>query len=197
MPTEDLRKSLAKAKVEAEREKQRFENMKRLVEEHENASPLRNPQVWKDAREAWASGWRKPEPRFYVVVSPPSPVSTPEKLQEVANMTSAPKLFDTTYTGLHGDDPNAAQMQEDGKPQTVRVGEVSWEELKEVKRKTEYTKFVFVWINGKVRGATMVKWFKTDEHEGGQEDGATIREGNPGASPCEVQMRSAIWEGWD
>lgn len=196
MPADDLRKILGRAKVEAEREKQRFEKMKDLVEEQKRASPLRNPKFWEDARKAWASGWRMPEPRFYVVVSPPSPVSTPEKLQEAAKMISAPKTFDTTYTGLHGGNPRAAQMDEDGQPQKVRVGEVSWEELKELKSKTEYTSFTFVWVDGKVHGATVVKWFKSEMREGGQEAGAGIREDNPGASPCEVQTRSMDWKGW-
>lgn len=166
MPTEDLRKTVAKAKVEAEREKQRIEDKKRLIEEHERASPLRNPKFWEDARKAWASGWRQPEPRFYVVISPESPVSTPEKLQEMAKMTSAPELVDTTYTNLDGGNPEAAQMQQDGQPQKVRVGEVSWEELKEITSKTVCDTWLCVWIEDKVSGATMVKSLAS---EGGHE----------------------------
>lgn len=197
MPNEDLRKSLGKAKIEAARERQRFEKLKDLVEEQERASPLRNPKIWQDAREAWANGYKHPEPRFYVVVSPPSPVSTPEKLQEVAKMAAAPKLFDTTYAGLGGRKLNAAQLQEDGNPQKVRVGEVSWEELLEVQRQTVFTKFLCVWINGKVRGATMVKWFKNDKYEEGQEGGVKVGNGSSGATLCEEQTREKFWEGWD
>lgn len=194
MPAEDLRKSLAKAKVE----RQKLEEKKRRYEEYDRAKTRENWKNWNAALEAHASGWRPPEPRFYVVVSPRSPVSTPEKLQEVAKMTAAPKLFDTTFAGLGGrNKPNAAQLQEDGTPQKVRVGEVSWEELLEVQRQTEFTKFLCVWINGEVRGATMVKWFKTDKHEGGQEGGVRIGEASSCASPCEVQTRATFWEGWD
>lgn len=157
MPAEDLRKSLAKAKVEAEIERQRLEEKKQRYDEYDRAKSLENWKNWGAALEAYASGWRPPEPRFYVVISPESPVPTPERLQEIAKMTSAPKVIDTTYTGLHGDDPDAAQMQQDGKPQKVQVGEVSWEELQEVRSKTEYNMHLFVWIEEKVRGVCLVE----------------------------------------
>lgn len=157
MPSEDLRKSLAKAKVEAEISRQRLEEKKQRYDEYDREKSLENWKNWDAALEAYASGWRKPEPRFYIVISPESPVSTPEKLQEIAKMTSAPKVVDTIYTGLHGDDPKAAQMQEDGKPQKVQVGAISWEELKEIRSKTVYNMNLYVWIEGQVRGATLVK----------------------------------------
>lgn len=48
-------------------------------------------------------------------------------------------------------------MQEDGKPQKVQVGAVSWEELKEIRSKTVYNMNLYVWIEGEVRAATLVK----------------------------------------
>lgn len=51
-------------------------------------------------------------------------------------------------------------MQQDGKPQNIRVGEVSWDELEEIKGRTDYELALFVWINKKVRGALLVKGFK-------------------------------------
>ncbi|KAK7704678.1 hypothetical protein SLS64_008442 [Diaporthe eres] len=160
MPAEDLRKSLAKAKVDAEIERQLLEEKKQRYDEHDRAKSLENWKNWDAALEAYANGWRPPEPRFYIVISPDSPVSTPEKLQEIAKMTSAPKLVDTTYTGLHGDDPDAAQMQQDGKPQKVRVGEVSWEELQEVTSKTEYSMHLCVWIKEKANSNSALKNFE-------------------------------------
>lgn len=157
MPAEDLPKSLAKAKDEADIERQRIEEKKQRYAEYHRAKALENWKNWDAALEAYASGWRPPEPRFCVVISPESPVSTPEKLQEIAKMTSAPKLVDTTYTSLNGGSPKAAQIQQDGQPQKVRVGEVSWEELKEIMSKTVCDRWLFVWIEGKVHGATMVK----------------------------------------
>lgn len=66
-----------------------------------------------------------------------------------------------------------------------------------MQRQTEFTKFLCVWINGEVRGATMVKWFKTDKDEGGREGGARTGKGSSGASTCEEQTREKFWEGWD
>jgi hypothetical protein len=149
MPDEDLRRELAKAEL-----------YKRRLTEQDSKSPLENPKIWQDARAKMASGWTQPDPRFYIVISPTSLVSTPEKLQQIAKMTSAPKIFETTYTGFHGGNPREPQMQEDGKPQEVSVGEISWEELKEIKSKTDYDVALFVWINNEVRGAILVKSFK-------------------------------------
>lgn len=157
MPTEDLPEGLAKANVEAEMERQRIEEKKQRYAEYHRLKALENWKNWGAALEAQASGWRPPKRRYYVVISPESPVSTPEKLQEIAKMTSAPKVIDTTYTGFHGGDPNAAQMQQDGKPQKVQVGEVTWKELMEVTSKTECDEFLFVWIEQKVRGVCLVE----------------------------------------
>ncbi|KAI7773188.1 hypothetical protein LA080_011624 [Diaporthe eres] len=131
MASKDLRKNLAKANFE-----------KQHLHDQSNKSPLEDPNIWAVARKAFAEGFQQPELRFYVVISPTSPVSTPEKLQQLTKMTSAPK------------------MQEDGKPQNVKVGEVSWDKLEEIKGKTEYELALFIWINKKVRGALMVKGFK-------------------------------------
>lgn len=173
MADEDLRKKvLTKPKVQ-----------RRSSFDEDNRSPLENGQNWEDARKAIASGWKMPERRFYVIISSESLVDTPQKLQEMANMTSAPEVVDTVYIGLHGEDPKAAQMGNDGKPKAVQVGEVSWEELMEIRIKTKYDWGLWVVIDGKVRGALMAKWFKTDKHEGEHEDGAGVREGSSGASP--------------
>lgn len=78
-PTEDLRKSLDESKKEALR---RLENDRAKTDQHfEN---------WNKALEAFALGWRKPKPYYPVIISPSSPVSTPQKLQEMAGMTAPP-----------------------------------------------------------------------------------------------------------
>ena len=149
MPDEDLRRKLAKAEL-----------YKRRLTEQDSRSPLENPKVWQDARAKMASGWTQPDPRFYVVISPTSLVSTPENLQQIAKMTSAPKVFETTYTGLHEGNPREPQMQEDGKSQKVRVGEIGKEEFKEIRSKMDCDMALFAWINNEVRGAILVKGFK-------------------------------------
>lgn len=157
MPAQDLLESPTKAKVDADIEKQRIEDKKRRYAEYDRAKSLENWENWNVALEAFASGWRAPKRRYYVVISPESPISTPEKLQEIAKMTSAPKFIDTTYTSMHGSDPNAAQMAQDGTPQKIRVGKVSWKELEEVMSKTEYNWDLNVWIEGKIRAVVLVE----------------------------------------
>ncbi|KAG6366555.1 hypothetical protein INS49_000733 [Diaporthe citri] len=149
MPTEDLRKSLAKPKVE---ELQRLDN--------DRPTTNQNFKNWNKALEACANGWRMPRPRYQVVVSPNSLISTPEKLQDIAGMTAPPKIINTTYTTLNGDRDDA-HLQAYGKPEEVQVGEVSWPELVEIRNKTECDHWLFVWVDGKVSGATLVKSFKT------------------------------------
>lgn len=181
MPTEDLRKSLGQSKIEALR---RLENDRATTDKHfEN---------WNKALEAFALGWRRPKPYYPVIISLNSPVSTPQKLQEMAGMSAPPRVFNTTYTTMNGglDD---AHLQEDGQPEEVQVGEVSWRELVEIKNKTECDDWLFVFVDGKVRGATLVKSFKAgDKNEEDQGLGGGIQEIKPGMSPREVQTDPTI-----
>lgn len=149
MPTEDLRKSLAKSQVE---ELQRPDN--------ERPTTNHNFKNWNKALEAFATGWRMPRPRYQIIISPNSLVSTPEKLQDIAGMTEPPRIINTTYTTMNGniDDDH---VQSDGKPEEVQVGEVSWLELVEIRNKTDCDHWLFVWVDGKVSGATLVKSFQT------------------------------------
>lgn len=123
---------------------------------------------WRNALEAFALGWRMPEPRFPVIISPDSPVSTPQKLQEMAGKAETPRVIDTEYTTLDGE-PDDAHLQADGKPEKVQVGEVSWEELVEIKNKTEYEEFLFVFVDGEISGATLVKSIKADSSDEGEQ----------------------------
>lgn len=162
MPVEeDLRKSLAKANVERQQ---------RLTDQ-DSRSPLEDPRIWEAAREKMRSGWTRPEPRFYIIISSNTLISTPEKLQQLAKMTSPPKVIDTTYTGLHGGNPRAPQMQSYGKPQKVRVGEIGWKELQEIKSKSDCDVSLFVWVDEEPRGAWVVQGFKKVQfkHEEGEE----------------------------
>lgn len=146
MADEDLHENLAKADLEKER-----------LGDEITRSPLHDPKIWEAARKAYADGFKPPEARYYVVISPTGPVSTAQKLQQLAKMTSTPKVHKTIYTDSHGDNPEAPQMQPDGKPREVSVGEVSWEDLKEIKGKTDYDIGLWVKINGKAKGALLVK----------------------------------------
>ncbi|KAK7704677.1 hypothetical protein SLS64_008441 [Diaporthe eres] len=150
MPTEDLHKDLADSEVK----------------ELGNDRPTTNHNFknWDKALEAFANGWRMPRPRYQIIISPNSLVSTPQELQDIAGMTAPPKIIDTTYTTLDGKRDDA-HVQADGKPEEVQVGEVSWLELVEIRNKTDCDHWLFVWIDGKVSGATLVKSFKTRDKD--------------------------------
>lgn len=181
MPTEDHRKNHGESKTEA---LQRLEN--------DRAKTGQNFENWDKALEAFALGWRRPKPVYPVIISPNNLVSTPQKLQEMAGMTAPPTVFTTTYTTMHGgiDDTH---LQADGKPEEVQVGQVSWRELVEIKNKAECDDWLFVFVDGKIRGATMVKSFKTgDENVGEQEVGGGTHEIQPGTTLPEMPMDSTI-----
>lgn len=145
---------------------------------------------WNKALEAYALGWKKPKPYYPVIISPSSLVSTPQKLQEMAGMATPPRVLNTTYTTLHGgiDD---AHLGADGKPEEVQVGEVGWGELVDITDKAECDEWLFVFIDGKVRRATMVKSFKAgDKNSGEQELCGGTHETKAGTSSCQVPTES-------
>lgn len=178
MSTEDLRKNLGKSKVEAQRHLD--------IQEIDRAKTNRNFQHWNKALEAFALGWRRPKPRYPVIISPNSIVSTPQKLQELAGMATTPRVINTTYTTMNGK-PDDAHLQADGEPEQVQVGEVSWHELDEIQNKTECEDFLFVFVDGKVRHTILVKSFKGNSNGVDQEAHVEIQEDKLGMSPQEAQ----------
>lgn len=78
---------------------------------------------WNEALEAYANGWRRPKSEFPIIISTHSPISTPEKLQEIAKMETAPKVLEATYTTLDGG-PDENHLDADGNPEKVGVGMV-------------------------------------------------------------------------
>lgn len=175
MPNEYLPKSPAETKEEA---------MERL--KNDRAKTDQQWEDWNKALEASAIGWRKPKSYFPVVICPDTPISTPEKLQEMAGMTTPPRVFNTTYTTMHGglDD---AHLRADGKPEEVQVGQVTWRELVEIKNKAECDDWLFVFVDGKIRGATMVKSFETgDKNAAKQQLGGGTHEIQPDTGLHEI-----------
>lgn len=86
---DDLRKNFGKAQVQ---------KYIRIAEDCENRND--NFRYWNEALEAYANGGRPLTPDFYVVISDQSTISTPQKLQEIAEMKTAPKVIETIYTDL-------------------------------------------------------------------------------------------------
>ena len=167
MPTGDLRKTLGKSKIETQRRLQQLEN--------DHAKTNENFKHWNKALQAFARGWSRPKPFFPVIISPDSPVSTPQKLQDVAGLSTIPRVLDTIYTTLKGR-PDDAHLRADGKPEEVQVGLISWRELVAVTSKAECEDFLFVFVDGKVRHAIMVKEIKASTNEGKQEALAELKE---------------------
>lgn len=163
MPVEqDLRKSLAKTNVERQQ---------RLADFQESRSPLHDPRFWEGYREAVRNGtYKKPKGRCYIIISPDTLVSTPEKLQEMAKMESPPRVIDTTYTSLNGGNPRPPLMRSDGTPQEVRVGQVHWKEFREIKSKSDCDLSLFVWVDKEIRGAWVVKGSKKVQAEQEEEE---------------------------
>lgn len=149
---DDLRKNLGKAQAQ-----------NHMHEAEERARDSDNFSHWNQALEAYANGWKRPAPKFPVVISTNSPISTPEKLQEIAGLETTPEVIDTTYTTLDGD-PDPDRLDRDGSPEKVSVGLVDWDQLQSIRGKTDFDHFLFVRLEGAVRGVTLVTSLtKSDE----------------------------------
>lgn len=152
---DNLRKNPAKAQVQ---------NHMREAEERARASDKFSH--WNEALEAYANGWQRPKPRFPIVISSNSPVSTPEKLQEIAGLETSPEVIETAYTALDRD-PDLDRLEKDESPEKVSVGLVDWDQLQKIRSKTDFDHFLFVRLEGVVRGVTLVTSLtKSDENQG-------------------------------
>lgn len=139
-----LRKNLGKSQVQ-----------NHMREEEQRATSSDKFPHWNQALEAYANGWKRPIPQLPVVISADSPISTPDKLKEIAGLDSTPEVIETTYTTLDGDpDPN--HLDGNGEPAKVSVSLVAWDQLQTIRGKTDFEHFLFVWLEGKVCGVTLV-----------------------------------------
>lgn len=137
-----------------------------MAKEEQRAGSTNNFSHWNQALAAYANGWKRPTPQFPIVLSANSPISTPQKLKDIAGLDTDPEVIETTYTTLDGDpDPN--HLDGDGKPVKVSVGLVGWDQLQTVRGKTDFEHFLFVRLEGKVRGVTLVTSLtRSDKIEG-------------------------------
>lgn len=149
---DDLRRNLGKGQVQ---------NKMREAEEHATAND--KFRHWNQALEAYANGWKRPTPKFPVVISTNSPISSPEKLQQIAGLETTPEVIETTYTTLDGD-PDPDHLDGDGSPEKVSIGLVGWDQLQSIRSKTDFNHFLFVRLEEVVRGVTLVtSLIKSDE----------------------------------
>ncbi|KAK7710322.1 hypothetical protein SLS64_005907 [Diaporthe eres] len=141
---DNLRKNLGKSQVQ-----------NHMRDEEQRAISSDKFSHWNQALDAYANGWKRPTPQFPIVISANSPISTPQKLKEIAGLDTTPEVIETTYTTLDGDpDPN--HLDGNGKPAKVKVSLVGWDQLQTIRGKTEFEHFLFVRLEGKVRGVTLV-----------------------------------------
>lgn len=141
---DNLRKNLGRSQVQ-----------NHMREEEEPARSSEKFPHWNQALHAFANGWRRPISQFPIVISADSPISTPQKLREIAGLDTTPEVIETTYTTLDGD-PDANHLDGNGKPAKVMVSLVGWDQLQTVRGNTDFEHFLFVWLEEKVRGVTLV-----------------------------------------
>ncbi|RDL31415.1 uncharacterized protein BP5553_09624 [Venustampulla echinocandica] len=138
---DDLRIALGKSKID--------------TSQHSTRWPF-----WAEAVAAYQSGWRMPEKRAPVVISPDGPVSTPEKLQELAELPSVPEVVGTTKTTLRARDSDADRSKDTEK---VQICEVNWEQLDRINERAECEE-IYVWFEDAQRAAVVILSLKAPEH---------------------------------
>jgi len=117
-------------------------------------------EVWTAAVAAYKSGWRMPEKRFPIIISADNPVSTPEKLRELADLPSVPEISNTTKTS-----PFSDGVDEGTEPEKVQICDVNWSQLVKIEERTEWDE-ICVWFQNTKRMALVVLSLKVKEQAG-------------------------------
>jgi hypothetical protein len=147
--------------------KHRFEEDKARKEQFEKDKALKDKKPTPWSREAWQAaaarnraGVVKPERRFPIIItSSTGPFTTPQKLQEVAGLSSLPEVQWTTKTSFFDSEEEGSKGPDSEKPEKVQYCDVNWEQLVRVK---EYSdgEDVLVWFQGKKRAAWLARLVK-------------------------------------
>lgn len=141
---DNLRKNLGKSQVQ-----------NHMREEEERARSRDKFSHWNEALQAYANGWKRKDPKFPIVISANSPISTPEKLKEIAGLDTTPEVIETTYTTLKGK-PDENHLDGNKNPAKVSVSLVDWDQLQTIEGKTDFEHSLFVWLEGNVREVILV-----------------------------------------
>ena len=143
-----LERKLAKAKV-ASRVDAESSAARSEVEEPELYYPWPR-EAWVAAQQAYANGYRRPQIRFPVIITPDGPVSSPERLRQLAELDALPETIETTQIDWH-----------DVEIKKVLISHVSFSELGRVRAKAEVllgiAEETCVLFRGKKRYAAVVK----------------------------------------
>ena len=114
-------------------------------------------ETWMAAINAYRSGWRPPEVRFPIVIRPGSYVSSPQVLQQLADLPSVPEVTTTTITGWGS---QTEGINKDGSPpEEVQICDVSFDQLKLIEERVEYER-ILVWFQHTRRFAVLVSSLK-------------------------------------
>lgn len=130
---DDLRTRLAKSKIESQ---QRY------------TSPWA-PGVWAAAAAAYKSGWTMPETRYPILISPDSPISSPEKLQQLADLPLLPELTTAIKT----------EMYDDSNPEEVQICDINWDQYLRLQDLTE-GEDIIVWFQDTKRACWVAQSIK-------------------------------------
>lgn len=141
--------------------------------------------VWAEAMAAYNTGWTKPEGRMPIIIGPGTPIPTPEKLQELADLPSVPKVTETTKTYPYSD-----KFVEELESQKVLICDISLSEFYEFRERVEYDRAnICVWFENGKRYAVEVLSVKGEEgkkEEKGQNEEREEREEKDRESTCEA-----------
>ena len=145
--SDDLRVRLGKARYEAQRQR--------------SPSPLHH-QMWAAAKAAYSAGYQIPENYTAVIISPDSIVNTPQKLQQLAGLSSLPEVKTTNRANFYpnGDEPRG---------ETVQICQIAWSQIGRLKERTVWEMDLFkslLWIGDEKRVAMVVVALKDPEDTG-------------------------------
>ncbi|KAL2023356.1 hypothetical protein VTK56DRAFT_3094 [Thermocarpiscus australiensis] len=127
----------------------KFTRSREAKDRSQNDDP-RPPHIWKKAMEDLRAGTFKTRLlRYPVIIAPGSPVSSAEKLQQLAELDSLPEIMETK------------QIEEDGTQRRVIISSINPKEKRKMEEKADVlTDGPIVWFRDTKRFALVVKSLK-------------------------------------
>ncbi|KAK1769229.1 hypothetical protein QBC33DRAFT_532687 [Phialemonium atrogriseum] len=117
--------------------------------------------VWAEAMAAYNSGWTKPEGRMPILIDASTPIPTPEKLQELADLPSVPEVMETTKTNPYSD-----EYDENLESQKVRICDISLSQFYKLRERVECDRYdICVWFENGKRFAAVALSLKVETEE--------------------------------
>ncbi|XXH03723.1 hypothetical protein Hte_010129 [Hypoxylon texense] len=127
----------------------------RMGPEREDIKDQIHVKRWRQSHEAISSGYKAPEKFFPIIIHPQNFISSPEKLQEFAELPSTPETFTTTTTSFNFTREPTGENEDEDEGQEVEICAVNREQYVRICRMSEYEKQL-VWFQGEKRNAILV-----------------------------------------